>query len=285
MLALHVRASTIYLVMFLATTFVLAVFIYWVKNPQIGRFIFNKVRLWPLVVVFIAFFGLEMHMQLSLNYPYTSATSKQTFWHNAYIGLAAHPTIKARYGITYSDAVVKRVLDKGLAERYYGMKTFTDANIDIIPMTQETFNPDLYNAIIREAFLKVLKNDPLLIFLNYTYKIPLFILNYFGSPFGSIRCLLNWKMIAFIFLGCVLCYSVFLRRWLSYFSIIGLGLTFSLLPVIITMPMPWVMADPALLFTLLLYMLVAAFFSYIIKKGAFLWKDITVLKAKQKTKN
>jgi hypothetical protein len=49
----------------------------------------------------------------------------------------------------------------------------------------------------------------------------------------------------------------YLKRWLKYLYIILLGLSFSLLPGIFAMPTPFLIIDPALILTFIIYFVIS----------------------------
>lgn len=240
MLIVHARTGTTYQMMFLFSLSVLAILWYWLRKPELGKYVLGKVRLWPLGVVSAGFLILTMHLIVKLDPSYSYATSKHVFWHAVYLGLGAHPDSWRKYGIKYEeDGTAYKVAARRARERY---------GINLVG----TYS-GLSEAMLRDEFFSILKRDPRFVIENYFYKFALFFSNYFSSSFGAIRNLFKPAILSIVVLGSLLAGEVFLKRWLRYFCLLILGLSFSLLPTMLAMPMPALIADPALIFTLVLY--------------------------------
>ena len=119
MLVIHIRTGTLYQVMFLTATFGLTILWYWKHNPKIGRYVLNKVRIWPLAIVFVGFFIFKMYLLLNLNESYTDVRSRHLFWTAVHRGISAHPDKINKYGIKYEcDACSHHLVAKITYERY-----------------------------------------------------------------------------------------------------------------------------------------------------------------------
>ena len=103
MLAIHIRSSAIYQLLFICAIVVLAILWNWIKNPNAGRYTFNKISFWPLGLLFLGFFFLRLNLLLDLHPSYNDVTSFHLFWHPAYEGLGAHPDSWDKYKIAYGD--------------------------------------------------------------------------------------------------------------------------------------------------------------------------------------
>lgn len=248
---IHIRTSTVYQVMFLGLLFLLASLWFWVKNRHIGKYVFNRIHFWPLVIVFIGIFLLKAHLVINLQYPYTPATEKHYFWYTVYLGLAAHPESMSKYGIEFSDSVVHNVVRKYLSEKYG---------------TVVAYDSGLVEAVLKEEFFKIFKADPRFVIESYLYKFSLFVKNYFSPLFAASRYLFRLILLVIIPTGSLLAGEVLLKRWFQYFYLFTLCLAFSLLPAILAMPEPYLIADPALLFTIYIYFLITGGVCYIIKR-------------------
>lgn len=236
----HIRGGTIYQLMFLATVFILVVIGNWFANRQIGVYAFKKVRFYPLGVVLLVFFILSLHQVVALKYPYGSDNDRRSFWHPAYLGLSAHPDSMAKYGIEPKDSVGANVVRKRLVEDYG---------------TEVSFSQGLSDSILKEEFFKILKEDPWFVIKSYLYKAPMFIKSYFSFYFGAVSFPFKLMLFLIVVIGSLLGGKVFLRKWFTYFCLFFLGLLFSLLPPFIHIPHQAYIAESALLFTMVIYLI------------------------------
>ena len=116
--------------------------------------------------------------------------------------------------------------------------------------------------------MKIVIQDPRYFVENYLYKFVLFFKRYFGSIvhgenyFGSSsyetsRYLFQWTVFFVVLMGSILAGDVFLKHWFQYFFILILWFAFSLLPSMVFLPLlPW-LANPAFIFTNLIYMMIS----------------------------
>lgn len=240
MLVIHARMCTVYQILFLTTVFILAILWHWRHNPRLGRYVFNKVYIWPMALVFLGGLILHIHLTYQMHPSYMKATRSHLFWHPLYIGLASHPDSLEKYGIAYDDAVGFDVARKRGFEQY---------GYDI------SGNYELTEMLVKREFLGILRKDPRFFVESYLYKFLLFFKNYFVSYFGAISNLLKAGIAMVLILGTLLAGKGFLKRWYLYFCLLLLFLAFSLLPSILVIPAPSLIADPAFLFTAIIYML------------------------------
>lgn len=255
MLVVHARTSTTYQMIFLFSSSMLAILWYWLMKPDLGKYVFSKVCLWPLGLVFVGFLILTMHLIVKLDPSYTYATSKHFFWHAVYLGLGAHPDSWRKYGIKYEeDSIAARVVERRARERYG---------------TNLAVDEGLYESILKDEFFRILKQDPRFVIENYFYKFAIFFSNYFSSSFGAIGNLFKPTTLSIVVLGSLLAGEVFLKWWLQYFWLLILEFGFSLLPTMLAMPAPALIADPALLFTVVVYTLLSGALCYVIQRRGY----------------
>ncbi len=248
---IHIRSSAVYQIIFLSFLLSLSVFWFWANNRKIGKYVFKRVIFWPLAIVFIGFFLVKAYLAIHLQYPYTSATEKHYFWYTVYLGLAAHPDSMSKYGIEFDDHIAHDAVKKHLVAQYG---------------TEVSYDTELMESVLKKEFFKIFKKDPRFVIESYLYKFPLFIKNYFNPLFGAIRYLFRPILLVIIVAGSLLTGEVLLKRWFQYFYLLILCLAFSLLPSILAMPELYLIADTALLFTILIYFLIAGGVCYIIKR-------------------
>ena len=190
---------------------------------------------------------------LHFHYTYNDTTSRHLFWHPAYSGLFAHPDGKSKYGYdqatgdTYNFHLVENIT----YERY-GTKNW------------ETIGGyELFESILKDEYIKFMVQNPSYFIKNYLYKPILFIKSYFGSTgYNASNYLFNWTILCVVLIGSLLAGDIFLKLWFQYFFILVLGLAFALLPSMVYVPLPPWIADPALLFTILIYMMISGALCY-----------------------
>ena len=249
---IHTRFSAVYQIMFLSTIFCLSILWYWFQKPMIGRYVFNKINILPLVIIIVCFFFLKIHMLLYYHHSYDATDSNHVFWHTVYLGLGAHPESESKYGIDYYndtigfEAALERAPLDGIAKE------------DVIMYSK------LYEMLLKNAFKNILTQDPLFVFKTFFYYKPLlFIQNYFRFFFNAVDYFYKWTLLIIVVLGSMMVGKVFLKRWFQYFYMISLATAFSFLPSILVIPGPHLIADLALLFTFLIYMTISGSFCYI----------------------
>jgi hypothetical protein len=125
---------------------------------------------------------------------------------------------------------------------------------------------ELYESILKDEYLKIVVQDPWYVIKNYLYKPILFIKNYFGSTdYKASNYLFKWAILCVVLIGGLMAGEVFLKLWLQYFYLLILGLAFSLLPSMFAMPMPPLIAGPALFFTFVIYMIISGAVCYAVQ--------------------
>ena len=251
MFVIHIRTSAKYQVIFLTMVFVSASFWLWINNPKIGKLVFKKVLFWPLAIVLLGFFIMKIHLALNLQYPYTTATEKKHFWYTIYAGLGAHPDSLDKYGITYDDPSTLGAAETRIIEKYG---------------TRISFDPGILESILKKEFFKLFKEDPGFVIESYLYKFPLFVKSYFSPSFGAIAYLFNPLLLIIVITGSLLAGNVGLKRWREYFLLLIMGFSFSMIPALLSMPIPALIADPALFFTMLIYIIISTVSYYSINR-------------------
>ena len=253
-LTIHIRSSALYQIMFLCTTFGLGLLWNWSQNSTMGKYVLNKIFFWPLAIVFFCFLLLKWHMLVDFHHSYTKTQSKHLFWHAVYVGLGTHPDSWNKYEILPNDDSAIQFAKK-YAKEHYG--------ININSATDAV----LYESILKDKFFKILSQDPRLVVESFLYYKPiLFINNYFSFFFGAVNNLLKWTILAIVIFSGVISNKVFLKKWFEDFPLIFLLLIFSLLPSILVVPEPHLIADPALLFTLVIFMIISGAICYIFQQ-------------------
>lgn len=250
-LVINARSSAIWLIIFLCATLCAAVLWYWIRKRELGKYVFNKVHFWPLVIVFIGVFIFKMFLLVYLHPCYTEVQLKHLFWHVAYLGLSANPDSWSKYGIECDDNTGFKLVKKSAAKRY-GIDDWSRFG-----------SWELYEKIIKDEYMKILGQDPWFVVESYLWKPVLLLKIYFNSSFGAIHYLFKWSIIAILLLGSVMAGKVFLKRWLQYFCVLLIGFAFSVLPIFIYIPTPTVIADAAMFLTLLIYMTISGGMCYI----------------------
>lgn len=262
MLVIFARSSAMHFMMFLSATFALACLWYWMRNPNSWKYVLNKVRLWPLMVVLLAFLALKAHLLLDLHPSYSAGLTRHWFWHAAYLGLGAHPDSQSKYGIEYDQDSITLAVVKQRARELHGTDRWESLG-----------GVKFYERIIRDEFMKIVRQDPVFAVKNYLSKPMMFAKNYFSFYFGGIHCLLKCSMLVVVMLSALLAGKAVLKRWLQYFWLLVLGFAFALLPGMFAMPSPALIADPALLLTLMIFMLFSGAFGLFFQRYVIFYRN------------
>ena len=254
MLVIHVRTGALWQIMFLIVTFGLTILWCWFRRPEAGKYVLNKNNLWVPAVVILCLMLFKMHMLLSLHFSYNNVTSKHLFWHPMYEGLGAHPDGMSKYAISWSDYSSYQIVRKRTQEQYGTDDWYSLGGYR------------LFESILKDEYAKILIDDPRFFVENYLYKFLLFFENYFSRSFGVVYYFFNLPILLIIMVGSILAGEVFLKRSLSYFIIMIIGIAFSLLPAMVGMPFPHLIADPTMMVTAIIYMIISMGACYIIQQ-------------------
>lgn len=263
-LVIHARSSARYEIIFLSVIFsLLFLWHYWRHNLYIGKYLLNRTCFWPLGIVIIGLFILNFHLLLYRHYSYSATTTagKHVFWHAVYIGLSAHPDSWRKYDIDFQDMASARLVQK----RAYELYGVTEP----VP-----YYGELYEPILKSETIRILINDPRFAIETFLYYKPLmFFKSYFSPSFGATRYLFSWPLLPVLVLGSLLAGRGFLRQWLRYFALLVFALLFSLIPSMLAVPHPAYIADPALLFTCIIYMVISGLLAMIYSGQSSVFSD------------
>jgi len=254
--ALHIRGSAKYQLMFLPFLYVVSVVFFYMKNSQLGRNVFYKVRFWPLMLVFIGVFLLKMHLITAMNYPYTDTTSKHLFWHTIYIGMGAHPASESKYGIIFDDNVGFSAVSK-LSPGSVGRNYMLDY--------------DLSEKVMKKECLRIMKSDTLFYVQSILYKVPKFLKLLFASKIGFVSYFFMGINIIAILIGVLLCGDIFLKKGTFLVYLTVLQLMFASIPFLVTDPSLKLSSEPILVLTFLLYII-------LVLLVCFFYKNFTRIK-------
>jgi hypothetical protein len=253
LLVIQVRSAAVWQMMFLIAAFVLTMLWYWLYNPETGRYVVYKISFWVPTVVLLCFILVKMHSLLFFHYSYNSTTSNHLFWHSMILGLSAHPDSMSKYGLVYNDPVGFEIVNKRSQELYgtedwYSIGGYT-----------------LAESILKDEYIKIVINDPKYFVENYLYKFLMFFENYFSRSLGVVYYFFSWPLIFIIMVGSFLAGEIFIKRSRPYLFFLIIGIAFSLLPTMVGMPLPYLIADPATMLTFLIYMIISIGVGYTIQ--------------------
>ncbi|MCP4985878.1 MAG: hypothetical protein GY928_07375 [Colwellia sp.] len=145
----------------------------------------------------------------------------------------------------------------------------------------------LFDTFAKDEFIKILKADPWFVLVSYFYKIPLFLKVYFCSSgheyyrFGATKYMFNWCILVAIASGFLLTRKHFDRKWFLYSSILALQFIFSLSPSILLIPVSHHISEPALFFTIIIYLVFSVILCYILDKFSKAYKKTRIPKLKE----
>lgn len=248
--SIHIRGSARYQVMFLTFLYLCALGFFFFKNVKLGKIVFNKVRLWPLIFVFIGNLLLNIHLATSMNYPYTDATSKHLFWFTIYVGMGGHPNSMSKYGIAYDDNVGFDAVNKILKGSY---------------LLNSEMDYDLVEKVLKNETLRIIKTDPIFYIQSVLYKILNFLKSLLASEINFIYYSFSAINIMAIFLGAFFCRNIFIRQSIFFIPFVLLQLVFSSIPILISSPLLRLASEPILAVALLFYIIFALIICAILK--------------------
>ncbi len=247
------RSSAVYLILFLSLVWFVPTAVRWGKQPTVGVYVLNAFKMWPLMLTFVGFLFMKLHLALALEYPYTPATRYHLFWHAAILGLGAHPDAHEKYGLYKGDSSSLEFAYHLDSER-------------LMP-----FNNDAYEAVLKEGFLKISYEDPIFVVESYVYKLRSFFDIYFGEVYGANRSLASLALVLTVISGSLIGYGMILEHWRSTLYIVVTLFGLSLLPCLFALPNPWIISDPALYLSFIFYFLLSGvaslFFMIIFRKS------------------
>lgn len=241
-LVIHTRTGSISQVMFLTALFVTAAAWRLFSDRELGAQVFAVVRPWPLVLALGGVLLLKLHMATALAPMYTKITSTHLFWHPTYLGLGVLPVAQRRFGFRFGDDAA---FAKGaeLAKARFG----SDFSVD--------YDYEIYELVLKDEYLRLVKSAPWLTVKNYLYKFPLFVKTLFEPPFGA-GPRLPW-LLALGLLAGFLAGPAPRGAWLGLAGTAAGCWLFSMIPAVLAIPDPYLIAEPGMLFLMSL-MLAAA---------------------------
>ena len=196
---------------------------------------------------------------------YSDKISSHLIWHPIYLGLSAHPDSLKKYGITPQDKSGDDFA-KNKSLELFGTKDYLSLG-----------GYNLYEKILKDEFINILKHDTDFVFKSYFYKLKLYLDNYFSPLFGVTNYLFSWKILIIICVGSLLNRSISLKRSFSYIVLFLFVFSFSLLPSLLYLPSIAIITDPALLFTAILYLILSLLVSYVIKQYLLFKKKVCLV--------
>lgn len=258
---------------FAAVGFVAAVIFLPIAIYLLGLFKRNlsiQVSIVPAVFLLIIFFSLRAFIFTGLhpNYAQYGERPFHGFWHNFFIGMAAHPEAQARYNIAYDDLSGFRIVER-LAPRHGYTFTLEDHISDYgyykigAPPTQSTeviIQGKRYSDVLAAEYFRMLREDPLFVISSYLYKIPLFFRVFLMQEgevthdhFGVTRFILHPIILIFLVSGFLLARTALTEDWGFLFSLLGYTWFFSLLAPMAVIPLSHLIADASLILVMLIY--------------------------------
>jgi len=249
---IHSRGSAIYQLMFLVSLAGLLVLAGWVRRVKEGV-AFSWGGLWVLVPVFGLFLVLKAHLMLTLNPQYQKTLQTHHFWCASFTSLSINPRMESEYGIPFfddqncHDAVARRAEKDGLAFifDYPDHELFFHAtDYPFKANNQVRFLSREYENYVRQEFMEYYEKDPWLVIGAYLLKIPGFVRTYFSSTgeHGHFEYLGAGKLLFSPLVLFVLAFGVLVFRkepprvFKPYLLLVGFQFLFSLIPVLVLMP-------------------------------------------------
>lgn len=247
-LAYHVRSSALLQILTLVGVFIVYVFAYLSKNRPAGAYVLNRVSVWPVVLVILCFLCLKFYLATTLHYSYSEELGSHYLWHPAYLGLGEHPDSReviGCHGSECDDHIAAAVVHKRLLQVYgkNGDEHYTDI---------------LHEAIMKDAFLKLVMERPGYVFVNYLYKPWSFIKGYFSPAYGLAGSLFNPAVLAVIVVSMLSAGPAIRRGLRRNVSVLGVCFFFWFLMLIFFKFDILYISENSLLLTMFIYLLFAA---------------------------
>jgi hypothetical protein len=287
---MHSRGSVLYQVMFLITLAGFLALMGLVQRIKNGL-VFDGSGLWALLPVLGLFIVLKAHLMLTINPHYKTSIQTHHFWCASFTGLSINPRMQSDYGISFfddqhcHDAVARRAEKDGLSFIFDELDHdlfFHSTDFPFEENGQVRALSGVYEDYVKQEFMSYLEKDPWLVINAYLLKIPEFFLTYFssvresGTLFNKGFSALNYfgagKLFfdPLIFFVVVLGVLVFLKegsgRIGTYFFLTSFQFVFSLIPPLILIPFSFTLADPGLIFTLVLLIIFSVVLSSLISR-------------------
>jgi hypothetical protein len=229
------------------------------------------------------FFALQAYKRVTLDPINLTVAGKHVFWHAGYVGLASHPD-SYKFGVDrFSDAVGVSFVQLNVP-RYDHVASVRSLLYGEIPKEGTMlFSGAEYEGVLKKEVLRIMREDPWLVFMSQVNKFPLYFKTFFstaltpkeayhnmtdwqgkkidlGKPPGQLNAFSNLKtgwLVIVVLLGAFLAKDAFLKDYLGNLFLISLNFLFALTPPIVSMPIAHANIDSALLFTAIIYLLFA----------------------------
>ncbi len=280
-LALQIRSSALYQLLFLLGTTVIFGVLWFAKHKLNRATGVTSLSFWPLALVLVGFLFFKWYT-LNPALPNGAVTNRSCTWHMFYMGLAAHPDAPEKYGVVGADSDGFLLVERRAPEwGYEGRVIDAMKSLIAIPLTdtQEEGIPwcgQVYEEIVKDEFLSIFRQDPWFIISSYLYKFSKYFRLYFsplardfinviyaqpsttnyvganGYGFGVLDQVINWSIIISLILGIFIVHKTFLQEWLLPLILLVLQFLSALLVPILYRPIHNTIADSALSLTIIL---------------------------------
>ncbi len=244
---------------------------------------------WPVILLTLGLISVNTYKNLTVSsiYGFDGVfISKHMVWHNAYMGLAVHPSWNELFGDEHKNANGDSMVWNGttnLLSKKYGLPEEYALNQSI---GKVSFKKELHEQLAKEALFDFIGKNPRFTLELYLWHKPKeFIKTFLHVQSPTITLLKNWEFYAFLAL-----FAMFISTFVPLLPISGAlsaqwslfivitTAVLSLLPVFWTYPLPWVSGVPVLMWTMALLYLTLITFSLLLSFGLNCFKRLIVVR-------
>jgi hypothetical protein len=193
-LAIRIRGSAAWTVIFLASLVVFFTYQAWRKLPPGGAWVAKVARLaarWPVVLLLIGLLSSKLYTDARLHPAYFTddIMPYHGAWHSAYLGIYMSPTLLAQTGETLERWGDRTGYDAALA--YLRKQKFIKSEAEYISPWTGTYKMRLHDNTMRTVYLSLVERYPFTIAGLYLYWKPRLIMIISGIVLGEIP-LMTW---------------------------------------------------------------------------------------------
>ena len=259
----HARSSVAYQFLFIYTAFF---FVYFVRRKiKFNSCMFKKSAALSVILVSVAILLLKGYMYIVKDPMYSNYTNGHLFWHPAYLGLSSHSESVNKYGIYLHDRVTGDLVKTRSKERF-GTEDW-----------QGLGGYHLFEDIVKEEYLSILKNDPIYVLENYAIKPYLFIKTFFNSHYWLNNIVLSTASIIGTLIGGLLVSSIVLTTLVRMSLLLIGAFSFSLAPLMFLSPeIEAYILEASILLLSLIYWFSSLFIAFFINTIKYMYTKETV---------
>lgn len=225
--------------------------------------------IWPVLLAFVVFAGIKINQTRRMDPAYNEVLNNHNFWCSMLVGLNGHPDATKR-GLIYNDRTCYLAVERQAKLHGYkfdamgvNMKVVYDALRPEIPHDPNTirFLSPQFEAMAKAEYFTILKESPWRVATYYLYHFPQFVSVYFSTRgtvdendyFSASSFLFRWYTVAFMVFALLLTLGTFTEITRMAIQVVLLQFSFALINPIFFSPKSVMLADSALIFSMLLF--------------------------------